>query len=582
MKKIRTLRILGLAIILSLLMAAIPAVPALAYTYDAEIDPEEGPIGTEITVVGESWGWSDTYERWVTIFFSDEEADVNDNIDDEVENYDKVVSMATVEEDDDGSFEATFDVPDTLSDGADDVDVESGDYFLYFTVTNETATEVSTLIREVVEFTVTSSGDVEIDPEEGPVDTFVEITGEDFISKKDIEIDFDGHEIDIEDGDDKTDSNGDFQSFIIIPESTAGDHTITVIVSSSEVEVDFTVEPDIIITPQSGEAGTEVTISGTGFARRPEQAVIYFNNQSVNVFGDMNTSGSFSTTFTVPAGLNAGVYDIEAEDGDDNLATAKFTLTVTPQPEPTPTPEPEPEPQPTPQPEPGPEPSPTDLSISSNSDAIGSLIGIGGAGFTPGGTATLKYDDITIATTQIDSGGMFMVTFDVPPSTHGKHTITVTDGTHSNQVTYTVESVAPKTPTPFLPEMGVKAKSPAFFDWADVTDASLPVTYVLQIASNELFTAGSIVLEKPALLESSYTLSEQEELDLAGQETPYYWRVKAVDAASNESAWTGAGEFYAGTSSEFPNWALYTLLGIGAVLLFGLGYWLGRRTAFYY
>jgi len=120
------------------------------------------------------------------------------------------------------------------------------------------------------------------------------------------------------------------------------------------------------------------------------------------------------------------------------------------------------------------------------------------------------------------------------------------------------------------------------FDWEDVTSESPPVTYILQIATDEDFTADSIILDKTELSESEYILTEMEELELASQETPYYWRIKAVNAALNEGEWTGVGEFYVTAPFDFPTWALYTILGIGAVLIFGIGYWLGRRTAFYY
>jgi len=55
-----------------------------------------------------------------------------------------------------------------------------------------------------------------------------------------------------------------------------------------------------------------------------------------------------------------------------------------------------------------------------------------------------------------------------------------------------------------------------------------------------------------------------------------------MDSFLNEGEWTAAEEFYVSPPVALPSWALYTLLGIGAVLIFGIGYWLGRRTAFYY
>jgi hypothetical protein len=130
--------------------------------------------------------------------------------------------------------------------------------------------------------------------------------------------------------------------------------------------------------------------------------------------------------------------------------------------------------------------------------------------------------------------------------------------------------------------MGVKAKPPVSFDWEEVTADSSPVTYILQVATDDDFAADSIVLKKEGLTKSEYTVTEAEAIDLIGQETPYYWRVRAVDAAENEGEWTGAGEFYITQPLGFPTWAIYTLLGLGGLALFGVGYWMGRRTAYYY
>jgi len=573
MKYAKTLKIFGIAVVLSLLMIAIPAAPALAY--DIEIDPEEGTIGDEIYITGDGFtASSETVERQVMIFFSNEEGTLTDFIDDDIENYEIVGSelIGYFDDPDEGEFETTFDVPAVLTDGDDDVDVTSGTYYIYVT-TIYSDTDPGKDIRAMAEFTVIA-GEVSIDPDEGPVDSFVEIIGSAFGSRQDIEIEFDGDSLPIE-GDDETDSDGEFESFIIIPESYAGDHDITIIVGSSEVEVEFTVESDIIITPQYGEAGTEVTVSGTGFARRPKEVYVYFDNTQIAPT-TMDSKGSFSMKFNVPEGLTAGVYDIEAEDTDRNTATASFTLNVPTQPEPSP------EPEPTPGPKPGPAPSKTALNINQSGDTIGSLIGIGGSGFIPNSTVTLKYDDIDVATALVGADGLFMVTFQAPPSQHGAHIITVSDGINTNTVNFIVESVAPPVPPPLLPEMGVKVKSPVYFDWEEVSDESAPVTYILQIADDDDFSPDSIVLQKTGLEESEYTLTEEEELELTGREEPYYWRLRAVDAALNESDWTGAGEIYVGAPFDFPNWALYTILGIGAVLIFGIGYWLGRRTAFYY
>jgi len=574
MKCARILRTLGIVVILSLLIAAIPVSPALAAN-DLAVSPTTGSIGENFTVTGTNFTPStDTTERQARIIFAKQNVNTGSNIDINVNTY-EVLGHQQVSFDTDpvpGRFSGTYAVPSILDDGTVDESVTSGTYYIYITLT--LASGVGTYIYAKASFNVIG-GEIEIDPEEGPVDTFVEITGEAFAADEDIEIEFDGDEIDIEDGDDETDSDGEFSAFIIIPESKAGEHDITVIVGDVEVEAVFTVEPDIIITPQSGEAGTEVTISGTGFARRPNEVFIYFHNTEIAAAA-MDTNGSFTTTFLVPEGLTAGVFTIEAEDEDENLATTSFTLNVPPQPQP------EPEPTPTPTPTPPPPVSQTALTVNASGDIVGSLIGIGGAGFIPNSQVTIKYDDSVVATVTADAAGLIMATFQAPPSKHGDHTITVSDGTNTDTVVFTVESIAPDIPAPLSPEMGVKAKSPLKFDWEDVIDESFPVTYVLQIATDDDFTPDSIIFEFTDIERSDYMLTEAEELKLAGREDAYYWRVQAMDAASNESGWTGAGEFYISAPFSFTGWPLYTVCAIGAILLFCIGYWLGRRTAFYY
>ena len=108
------------------------------------------------------------------------------------------------------------------------------------------------------------------------------------------------------------------------------------------------------------------------------------------------------------------------------------------------------------------------------------------------------------------------------------------------------------------------------------------MSYTLQIATEDDFAEDSIVLEKTGLDESEYTTTEAESLALGSREAAYYWRVRALDAAETEGEWTGAGQFYASKPFSFPTWALYTLIGIGGLVLFAGGYLMGRRTVYYY
>jgi len=532
-------RILAVAIILSLLMLVIPASPALAAS--ATLKPTNGEIGDKITITGRGY---DEGER-VYIYFSSQEADKGDDIEDDLEVWEEVKTTRAgdVGDPDEGDIDAYFDVPEELTDGDEEEEVHGGEYFVYTTEKEEGE------ILTKDDFTVT--GLKPIDPKEGPVGTEVEIEGVGFDDDEDIEVFYDGDEIDIESGDDGTDDDGEFTLTIIIPPSTAGDHTIKVEIKKAEGEAEFTVEPTMDISPTEGRIGDRVTVTGTGYGDEVDVTITFGDDEVATV--ETDEYGSFAVNFDVP-GVAAGTYDVIAEDDNDNKADAvEFTMT-------------------------------TDISVSpvtsqASPGYVGMPVTISGTGFIPNVTITITYTSTpTVFTTTSKDDGSFSYTFEIPPSESGSHTITASDGTNTMEVAFFMESDAPAIPAPLLPEMGVKAESTVYFDWEDVTDDSLPVTYTLQIATDKDFA--SIVLEKKGLTKSEYTITEAEKLPSTKKEAPYYWRVKAIDGASNVSEWTGTGSFYIGFVFELAGWILYTLMGVGGLLLLALGYWLGRRTAY--
>ncbi len=627
MKYNKIFRTLAVAFTLVLLAAALPATPALAQYYNLDVLPDDGEIGDEFEVFGSGFAASTSYD----IYFSGDRASVGEDIDDDVINYEYLGYVYT---DINGTFVGDyFDVPNYLTDGEDEEKVRGGTYYIYATRRNYEE------IKARVEFAVEAVGVIELDPDEGAVGTEVEITGEDFDEEEDITVEYDGRDIDIESGDDATDDDGEFTCTVIIPESIAGDHTITVIGDDSDIEAEaeFTVEPEITISPESGISGDTITVSGTGFGDEVDFEVFFDGEEMAD--DETDDDGSFEVTFVVPQALTPGSYDVEVEDDDDNSDKVKFTIAA-----------------------PAVSLSPatgyagievtvsgtgfsvskaitikfnnvlvtttpsaistdanggfsgsfkvpaglagtytvevtdgtysattgfvstTDATISQETSAaspgyIGMELTITGSGFKPNATVTITYTTapVVLATVATDANGAFSATFKVPPSQYGEHTITASDGTTTKQFTFIMESTPPSIPAPLKPEMGIKAKAEAYFDWGDVTDTS-GVTYTLQIASDEDFT--SIVLEKKDLTDSEYTITKEEKLESVSKKAPYYWRVKAIDGASNEGQWTGAGSFYVGF--QWPQWAIYTLFSIGALLLGILGFWVGRKTSYYY
>ncbi|MBE9512500.1 MAG: IPT/TIG domain-containing protein [Chloroflexi bacterium] len=543
-------RALVIGVILSLLVIVIPASPALA-AREIDLDTDEGDIGDYIDIDGNDWPPSDPgadppYYKYVDIYFTSDEAVKGDDIDDEVEIYELVEEKLQV--DTSGDFGARFRAPDELTDGSPDEDVRGGTYYVCVTYWDDED------IKAVADYTVIAGKITKFSPDEGPVGTEVEINGEDFGDGEDITIKYDGDTLDIESGDDAADSSGDVDCTIIIPESIAGDHTLTISDESlSEVEEVFTVEPEITISPTQAPPGDTATVTGTGYGKKVDVDITL--DGDVVATKTTDSDGGFTVSFEVPE-VDEGDYEVTAEDEDNNDATVDFTV------------------------EKG-----IEVSASVTTGHVGSEITISGFGFKANSPITITYtSEPVVFTTTSDADGVFTYTFDVPQSGAGAHTITATDGTDTLQVSFTMESQAPSIPAPLLPEMDTKAEALAEFDWESVTDDS-GVTYTLQIATSEDFTASSIVLEKTGLASSEYTLTKEEALESTAKEDPYYWRLKAVDGASNESGWTGVGSFYV-SSSLFDlsgkSWLIHLWWGLGALGAGFAGYFVGKRRSYYY
>jgi hypothetical protein len=389
-------------------------------------------------------------------------------------------------------------------------------------------------------FTVEEVG-IEVHPRDGAVGTRVAITGTGFYADEMVTFYYD--EVSV--GTEAAGPTGEVSYTLAVPKSAIGEHLISAEdMLGNSGKASFKVISAIALAPSSGALGEKVAVDGTGFSGKSD-ITIYFDKAKITT-GRTDKDGSFGVTFNVPV-MPSGLYDVEAEDIDGNMGTAEFTIGA-------------------------------GVSLSRTEGHVGTTVTLGGIGFMVDGIVTVTYDDTEVDTAVAGSNGAFSVTFDVPASIGGNHTITASDGTNIVKCIFTMESEPPPVPRLKLPEEGSRAEAGTHFDWESVTDESLPVTYALQVATDEDFTADSIVLEKEGLTNSDYTITKAEEkLAPRGKETPYYWRVKAIDSASNESQRSTPGSFYVGSRFVMPRGAIYALIAIGVGFL---AFWLGRRTAY--
>jgi len=212
---------------------------------------------------------------------------------------------------------------------------------------------------------------------------------------------------------------------------------------------------------------------------------------------------------------------------------------------------------------------------------VGMDVTISGTSFKPNGTITITYDAVAVATTTSDAKGNFTASFKVPESETGTHTILASDGVSDKALSFYMEGTAPPAPAPILPKPNSWVAAQPLFDWQDVTDPS-GVNYTLQIAVDANFTPDTLVLEKQGLPSSEYNPTVGEKLPRSERGSPYYWRVKASDGASNESDWSVPETFYVGSAFQLPSWAIWVLAVVGGVGLFILGYRLGKWESICY
>jgi len=426
-----------------------------------------------------------------------------------------------------GAFQVEFNIADDATPGISRVKVRG---------------ENDSIITESL-FTIRET-EIQLNTQEGIVGAVVTIDGEGFYSNKTITFYYHNHEV-VKLGTKVASPTGEFSHQLTIPESATGEHKITAEnTQGNSAVVEFTIIPSMTLEPTSGTVGETLFVNGTGFGYKSAVDVFLDKTKVADIKTDGN--GSFQAIFNVPI-MQSGTYKIRVKDEDENTGKVDFNII-------------------------------TEAKLDRTTGFVGTELIISGTGYTPNGKVTIKYDTSEIATAIADRRGDFSIAFNAPVSNSGTHMITVSDGIHAKQFDFSMESEAPPVPKQLLPKLGDKIEPPAHFFWEEVDDPSLPITYYLQVALDKDFN--EMIIQELGLDTIEYSVTEVEMLEPSKQE-PYYWRVKAVDSAGNESKWSSASSVYIRPPFSFPAWAVYILIAIGVLAVIFLAFYLGRRTAYY-
>jgi hypothetical protein len=316
--------------------------------------------------------------------------------------------------------------------------------------------------------------------------------------------------------------NGTFSANFTIPTGTTGNHVIKAAdFSARYASMNFNVAPSLALTPNISVPGSTVAITGQGF-RLVTPITFTYNSLSLVTQPQIVTtdaSGSFNATFTVPGGIS-GSYIVRATDGYFSaIATLNVALVI---------------------------------ALSPSAGNVGMDLQVTGSGFTPSGSIVLSYEGQDMVPVVAGTDGFFSGSFKVPPSRAGARAVSARDLAAAGLIataTFTVESTPPPKPVLSAPPTDSQTGLTPKFAWSSVTDPS-GVTYSLQISRDAAFS--SVTLAKQGLTASEYTVTQAEALALTKKSASYYWRVKAIDGAGNESEWTAPFTFYTEDSTPPP------------------------------
>ncbi|MBM4452865.1 MAG: hypothetical protein FJ024_10410, partial [Chloroflexi bacterium] len=287
-----------------------------------------------------------------------------------------------------------------------------------------------------------------------------------------------------------------------------GNYTLTLYNTKVNAEgaaasFNFKILPSLQVSPKQVAPGDQVNLKGTGFTANQE-ILLTFDGKDTKQTLKTNGLGSFTTTFDV-GNIMSGRHEFKASVPDTFGVESIASITVGPV-----------------------------ITLQPNTLTVGEEVTVAGRGFAASSAISIIYDDNVITSSPTtDTTGSFSYAFKVPQSSKAEHTLIVTDKA-GNKATYgtAMESNPPPAPNPIQPRsdrFGWMGSKVVKFEWTEVSDES-GVIYTLEIAKDLNFFPLEPGMRKTGLTKAVCLVSMPP--------GTYYWRVKAIDGAGNESPWT--------------------------------------------
>jgi hypothetical protein len=255
------------------------------------MSPDNGPPGTTVTVEGN--GFAESEKGIELLYYLDG-------------SYEMIGSNITANGK--GSWEKSFQIPSSTQ-GEHRLDAQGAVSRLY---------EV-----EDAAFEVTAG--ISIDKSAGFVADIVTMTGSRFAAyEKGIQIWFDDQAVAT---DIKADSKGEWEARFEVPDMPTGEHVIAAEGEWTKTEgasvLSFKINPSIVVSPDKGHVGMNLTVTGHGFAASEDVDIMYDGGTVQTAI--TNDQGSFETSFPAPDSQH-GEHQVAAGYAGQNHANAIFTM----------------------------------------------------------------------------------------------------------------------------------------------------------------------------------------------------------------------------------------------------------------
>jgi hypothetical protein len=291
------------------------------------------------------------------------------------------------------------------------------------------------------------------------------------------------------------DDNGSWEADVVVPSVQGGSYVIDAsgpMTKAGDVpEVSFSLGGGVVVEPTSAQVGDEITVTGTGFASGETGIRVTFDGQ-VQATVTARLNGSWESSFDLPLSTY-GSHTISAS-GDVTKDAATATLSTEPKIE----------------------------AISPNQAPPGDSVSVSGNGFSSNQRLTVTVSGVAATGSwQTSSNGNAVINFKVPKgSVEGRQTLVVSDaGGARAQADFTVTEKILPTPQPISPQNDTRLRSgEVTFRWGATTGSSNNITYTLQISNSP--DVATYVRSITGLQTSSYTVPQEEPLD---EGTYYWW-----------------------------------------------------------